>query len=104
MDIRFDDTVKTFGFEQCIIECCVYRLCKDGSVVFLVLHIDDILLSGDNADVLSGIKGWLSEQFKMKEMGDAGYILGINVIRDCMKRACLSQSSYIDIVLARFSM
>ncbi|CAA0832955.1 Uncharacterized mitochondrial protein AtMg00810, partial [Striga hermonthica] len=48
---------------------------------------------------------WLSKQFDMKDLGEAGHILGIRVVRDRKKRMlCLSQSSYIDTVLARFSM
>ena len=41
----------------------------------------------------------------MKDLGEAAYILGIKVTRDRRKRMLsLSQASYIDTVLARFSM
>ncbi|CAA0838975.1 Unknown protein, partial [Striga hermonthica] len=50
------------------------------------------------------VKVWLSKQFDMKDLGEAGHILGIKVVRDRKKRMlCLSQSSYIETVLARFS-
>ena len=74
-------------------------------MVFLALYVDDILLIGNNKEVLSDVKGWLSEQFQMKDLGEAAYILGIKVTRDRRKRMLsLSQASYIDTVLARFSM
>ena len=41
----------------------------------------------------------------MKDLGEASYIIGIQIIRDCKnKLLTLSQASYIDKVLARFSM
>ena len=41
----------------------------------------------------------------MKDLGEASYILGIQIIRDRMNKIlALSQASYIDKVLARFSM
>ena len=41
----------------------------------------------------------------MKDLGECAHILGIKVIRDRKKRMlCLSQASYIDAILTRFSM
>ena len=36
-NIRFDETVKTFGFKQLEDEPCVYKLIHEGKVVFLIL-------------------------------------------------------------------
>ena len=73
-------------------------------MVFLVLYVDDILLIGNDVETLSNVKKWLVEQFKMKDLGEASYILGIQIIRDRKnKLSALSQAFYIDNVLARFS-
>ena len=58
---RFDQAIKTFGFEQNVDEPCVYKRIKDGKVVFLVLYVDDILLIGNDVGNLSSIKLWLSQ-------------------------------------------
>ena len=52
------------------------------TIVFLVLYIDDILLIGNDIEVLSSVKGWLQKQFDMKDLGEANYILGIKLLRD----------------------
>ena len=71
----------------------------------MVLYVDDILLIRNDVETLSNVKKWLAEQFQMKDLGEAGYILGIQIIRDRKnKLLALSQASYIDKVLARFSM
>ena len=74
-------------------------------MVFIVLYIDDILLIGNDIGVLSDVKSWLASQFQMKDLGEASYVLGIQIIRDRKnKLLALSQASYIDKILMRFSM
>ena len=71
----------------------------------MVVYVDDILLIGNDVETLSNVKKWLAEQFQMKDLGEASYILGIQIIRDRKNKLLeLSQASYIDKVLARFSM
>ena len=104
-NIRFDQAIKSFGFDQCPDESCVYKRRSGKVVVFLVLYVDDILLIGNDVGELSAVKVWLSSQFEMKDLGEASYILGIKLMRDRKRRMLgLSQASYIDAILARFSM
>ena len=49
-NLRFDETIKTFGFEQNVDEPCVYKYIKETKVVFLVLCVDDILLIGNDIE------------------------------------------------------
>ena len=73
--------------------------------MFLVLYVDDILLIGNDVGKLSEVKVWLAEQFDMKDLGEAAYILVIQIFRDRKNQTLsLSQASYIDKVMDRFSM
>ena len=104
-NIGFNEVIQSYRFIQCPDESCVYKKCDGNVVVFLVLYVDDILLVGNNIKVLSEVRVWLSKQFDMKHLGEYAHILWIKVIRDRKKRLlCLSQASYIDTILARFSM
>ena len=97
--------MKTYGIEKNVDEPCVYKYIKEKKVVFLVRYVDDILLIGNDVETLSNVKKWLAEQFQMKNLGEASYILGIQIIRDRMNKLLeLSQASYIDKVLAQFSL
>ena len=51
-NIRFDQTIKSFGFEQNLYEPCVYERHQDKEVMFLVLYVDDILLIGNDVGVM----------------------------------------------------
>ena len=104
-NIRFDETIKDFCFSQNLDEPCVYKKKNGIAVVFLVLYVDDILLIGNDVSELQSVKLWLSKNFSMKDLGEAKYILGIKIYRDRTKRLlCLSQFTYIDKMLKRFSM
>eukprot|EP00268_Persea_americana_P037989 TRINITY_DN3764_c1_g3_i1.p2 TRINITY_DN3764_c1_g3~~TRINITY_DN3764_c1_g3_i1.p2 ORF type:complete len:119 (+),score=14.80 TRINITY_DN3764_c1_g3_i1:1201-1557(+) len=79
-NIRFDQTIMSFGFCQNSDESCVYMKSEGGRVAFLVLYVDDILLLGSGMGMLSTIKVWLAKPFDMKDLGEASYILGSNSI------------------------
>ena len=104
-NIKFNQAIKSFGFEQNLDELCVYKRHQDKVVIFLILYANDILLIGNDVGVMSSVKIWLSSQFDMKDLGEASYILGIKLWRDRKNRMLdLSQVGYIDKILARFSM
>ena len=104
-NIRFDEAINLYGFEKSPDEPCVYKRIQGTKVVFLVLYVDDILLIGNDIEVLSSVKGWLQKQFDLKDLGEANYILIIKLLRDRKnKLLALSQALYIDKILARFNM
>ena len=54
---------------------------------------------------LNGVKTWLAVQFQMKDLGEAQYVIGIQIIRDRKnKMLALSQATYIDKMLVWYSM
>ena len=70
-NIRFDTSVKSFGFIQCPNKPCVYKRSNKNMIVFLILYVDDILIIGNDVGTLSSVKVWLSKQFDMKDLGKA---------------------------------
>ena len=104
-NIRFDEMIKAFGFMQTYGEACVYKKVSGSSVAFLILYVDDILLMGNDIELLDSIKAYLNKSFSMKDLGEAAYILGIKIYRDRSRRLIgLSQSTYLDKVLKKFKM
>ncbi|KAK8600822.1 hypothetical protein V6N12_050670 [Hibiscus sabdariffa] len=104
-NLRFNDAIQEFGFIRNEDEPCVYKKFSGSIVSFLVLYVDDILIIGNDIPTLQSIKTWLSSCFSMKDLGEAAYILGVKIYRDRSRRLLgLSQSTYIDKVLKRFSM
>ena len=86
-------------------EACVYKKVSGSSVAFLILYVDDILLMGNDIELLDSIKAYLNKSFSMKDLGEAAYILGIKIYRDRSRRLIgLSESTYLDKILKRFNM
>ena len=46
-------------------------------MVFLISYVDDILLIGNDFEMLSIVKIQLANQFQMKDLEEAQYVLGI---------------------------
>ena len=68
------------------------------------LYVDDILLAGNDMEMIIATKG-LSSNFEMKDMGKADYILRVKILSDYSKKLLgLSQQTYIKKVLERFQM
>ncbi|KAK8660986.1 hypothetical protein V6N13_051888 [Hibiscus sabdariffa] len=104
-NLHFNEAIQEFGFIRNEDEPCVYKKFSGSIVSFLILYVDDILIIGNDVPTLQSIKTWLSSRFSMKDLGEAAYILGVKIYRDRSRRLLgLSQSTYIDKVLKRFSM
>ena len=52
---------------------------KDGNVCFLVVYIDDLLLAASTQKYMDWIKSMLKSAFQMKDLGEAKYILGLEL-------------------------
>jgi hypothetical protein len=80
--LKFDETIRKFGFKENGEDNCIYAKFKNGKFIFLVLSVDDILLASSDVHLLLEIKSFLSSQFDMKGLGEASYVLGIKIHRD----------------------
>jgi hypothetical protein len=80
--LKFDKTIRKFGFKENEEDNCIYAKFKNGKFIFLVLYVDDILLASSDVHVLLETKGFLSSHFDMKDQGEASYVLGIEIHRD----------------------
>uniref|UniRef100_A0A6N2M0Z2 Integrase catalytic domain-containing protein n=1 Tax=Salix viminalis TaxID=40686 RepID=A0A6N2M0Z2_SALVM len=102
---KFDEIITEFGFKENIIDPC--NILKSGmsEFIFLVLYVDDILLASSDLGLLHETKTYLFKNFEMKDMGEASYVIGIEIFRDrSLGILGLSQKAYIDKVLERFGM
>jgi hypothetical protein len=94
--LKFNRIIRNFGFKENVEDNCVYIKFKNGKHIFLILYVDDILLASSDVSLLLQTKNFLSSKFDMKDLGEASFVLGIEIRRDRSKGVLgLSQNAYI---------
>jgi hypothetical protein len=103
----FHNAVVSWGFKRMPGEWCVYR-CQTttGSIIFMV-HVDDIVSAATSADENARFKEQLSSQWKISDLGQAKFALGIGISHSpSTKSISISQTALIlaliDRVVERF--
>jgi hypothetical protein len=81
---------------------CVYYRFGGGEGVILCLYVDDILIFGTSLDMIKEVKDFLSNNFEMKDLGEADVILNIKLKREGNGGVTLLQSHYVKKVLSHF--
>ena len=103
--LKFNDTITSFGFQENTVDRCIYMKVSGSKFIFLVLYVDDIFLATNDLGLLHQTKKYLSQNFEMKDMGEATYVIGIEIFRDRSQGLLgLSQKTYINKILERFNM
>ena len=66
---------------------CLYILWKKGEIIVLILvYIDDLAITSTSIKRVETFKAALSREFKILDLGELKYILGIQIIRNCKAR------------------
>ena len=100
---KFYQVIISFGFEMNLVDDCIYHKFSGSKNIFLVLYVDDILLANNDKDLLHESKRFLAKNFEMKDLGEAFFVLGIQIHYDRSRGILgLSQKNYIEKVLKRF--
>ena len=82
----------------------IYHKFSGSKYIFLVLYVDDILLATKDMNLLRDTNNFLSNNFDMKDIGNASYVLGIQIYRECFKNILgLSQKGF-EKLLQRYGM
>lgn len=103
---KFDSFMIQIGFTRCEYSYCVYvKSLEDGSYIFLLLYVDDMLIVAKSMVEVNMLKNLLGKEFDMKDLGAARKILGMEIHRDrTAGKLWLTQKNYVEKVLERFSM
>ena len=102
---RFDLFMLSHGFKRSDYDSCVYLKIVNGSAIYLLLYVDDMLSAAKEKSEIAKLKAQLNKEFEMKDLGAAMKILGMEIVRDRKSgKLYLSHRGYIEKVLHRFNM
>ena len=100
-----DSTLKKLGFDRCDKDTCVYLHQSKKGFIILAVHMDNTLIVSNLNSQLTEMKQALGQHFKVKDLGEVKYLLGIKVTCD-RKSGCIEllQRTYINQLLKHFSL
>ena len=82
---------------------CLYVRKEKSEFVIIALYVDDLILTSNSSALLSKVKIALKENYKMTDLGELSWCLGIQVAQ-CQDSVQLTQRSHILKMLERFGM
>lgn len=87
------------GFENSHPDTSLFVLKTKGHLMYLLIYVDDIIITGDNDDMVHMFVHLLSQQFSLKDLGKLSYFLSVEVLLNA-HGILLSQQRYIMELLA----
>ena len=100
-----DAALKSLGFIQILADACIYVYQRGNVIVINSLYVDDLLLCSNNRGRLNIVKQELEDRYQMTDLGEARYVLGIEIRRDRKARTLsILQVGYVKEILERFQM
>jgi hypothetical protein len=78
---RFTQVMKKFGYTQSNSDHTLFIKHKMGKLIALIIYVDDMVVTGDDAEEIHCLQHHLASEFEMKNLGDLKYFLKIEVAR-----------------------
>ena len=79
--IKLSNALKAASFLQSRSDYSLFVRSRQGSFTALLVYVDDVILAGNNLQEIEETKRFLSQHFKLKDLGQLKYFLGIEVAR-----------------------
>ena len=99
----FTQFMKTIGFTQSTADPCIYVHVGDGLSI-IALYVDDLIIASKTDKEMKHVKELLQSQFKMTDMGELHYCLGIAIIHRFGESIELQQKHYILKMIEKYNM
>ncbi|KAJ0727195.1 putative RNA-directed DNA polymerase [Helianthus annuus] len=91
---QLGSALQQLGFHGSKTDPSLFILNSRGTIIYVLVYVDDIIITGNNNQAVDHIIQSLSSSFAVKDLGSLHYFLGIEVIRHGLD-LILSQKKYI---------
>jgi hypothetical protein len=100
---RLSDFLQTISFQASKVDTSLFVLMRNHNICYLLVYVDDILLTVNNSALIHCLITLLSSEFKLRDLGNAHYFLGVEVTHTSVG-LMISQHKYVLDILCRASM
>ena len=91
------------GFINSQSDAALFILCSYGVLLYVLIYVDDIVVTGNNPHHVNQFIELLSNRFSLKDHGELSYFLGLEATRSTAG-LLLTQTKYITDLLVRTNM
>jgi len=77
---KLTDVLYARGYQHSSNDYSLFYKKGSNSIVFLGVYVDDIKLTGDDVAEMQALKAYLDHTFKIKDLGEAHYFLGLEIL------------------------
>ena len=103
-NLDLDRHIISMGFKRTVSDACVYTNTINGHTVTIAIYVDDLIIACCDLATIIGVKAQVAERYKVKDMGEMDWYLGMRYTRNAETGTItLDQSKYTQDVLDRFS-
>lgn len=96
---RFSNVIQQFGLVRCEADHSVFFRCSSSKTfIYLVVYVDDIVITGDDQEGIQALKQHLFQHFQTKDLGSLHYFLGIEVAQSKSGIAICQRKYALDIL------
>ncbi|KIJ41161.1 hypothetical protein M422DRAFT_172542 [Sphaerobolus stellatus SS14] len=96
---------ESMGFRRCNSNHAVFIKDDNGIRVVVAVYVDDLLIFSSSIEAVKKVKKDLKGKFEMTDLGEAHWILGMEITRDRPSHTLsISQKAYFAEILERFGM
>ena len=78
---KLSSTIIDHGFVQSKLDYSVFTRVQKGSIIILLVYVDDILIASNDVVAVNTFKLFLDNKFKLKDLGTLKFFLGLEVAR-----------------------
>nr|XP_016441060.1 PREDICTED: uncharacterized mitochondrial protein AtMg00810-like [Nicotiana tabacum] len=93
-NIKLTEALLSAGFVQSHHDYSLFSLRKQDNLVIVLVYVDDLLITENSVQLIEHAKAILHRQFRVKDLGELKYFLGIEVLRS-KTGILLNQKKYI---------
>ena len=103
-NLCIDAVLQKLGFRRLKSDVGIYVKGEGDEAVYIALYVDDMFMVGKKLKNIEVVKEGLGREFKMKDLGLAKFLLGIEIRRQENGDVLLVQEKYARDVVGRFNM
>ena len=92
-NIKLKSALLADNYKQSSYDHSLFTKKQGTSIVVILIYVDDLVITGNNQDLIYEAKQYLHSKFKVKDLGPLTYFLGIEIMRS-KHGALLNQRKY----------